>query len=64
MKCPHCGGDISGVLPSLGGKARARKLTKAQRSDIARQAAQSRWKDHEKPKKVGAVARGSRKSKG
>lgn len=31
-----------------GGKARAEKLTKEQRSEIARKAAQSRWKKKEK----------------
>ncbi len=31
-----------------GGKARAAKLTPKQRSDIARKAAQARWKKHSK----------------
>jgi hypothetical protein len=50
MKCPHCGGDISGVLASVGGQARAKKLSKAKRGEIARKAAAARWKGH-KPKK-------------
>jgi uncharacterized protein (UPF0212 family) len=46
MKCPHCGGDIASVMAaagSAGGKARAAKLTKARRSEIAREAAKTRW---------------------
>lgn len=31
-----------------GGKARAAKLTSAERSEIAKKAAQSRWKNHSK----------------
>jgi copper chaperone CopZ len=51
MKCPHCGGDISGVLPSIGGQARAKALTKAKRAAIARKAAAARWKGHKKAKR-------------
>ena len=36
-------------LQSRGGKARARKLTKARRKEIARAAARARWK-RDKPK--------------
>lgn len=46
MKCPHCGGDISAVMASVGGKARAKQLTKAKRGEIARNAAAARWKGH------------------
>ena len=39
------GAFVSGVLGGLkGGKARAAKLTKKQRSDIAKKAAAARWK--------------------
>jgi hypothetical protein len=50
VKCPHCGGDIGPVLASAGGKARAKKLSKAKRAEIARKAAAARWKGH-KPKR-------------
>lgn len=39
VKCSLAGRAAS----ALGGKARARNLTKEQRSEIARQAAQARW---------------------
>lgn len=51
MKCPHCGGDITGLFQSLGGKARAESLSGKKRKDIARKAAQARWKGHTPAKK-------------
>lgn len=35
-------------IGALGGKARAQRLTAAQRSEIARHAAQARWAGHQK----------------
>lgn len=46
MKCPHCGADLGPSIQSEGGTARAAKLTKAERSAIARKGAEARWKDH------------------
>jgi copper chaperone CopZ len=55
MKCPHCGGDISAVLASVGGKARAKQLTKARRREIAKQGATVRWeKDRARKAKLEA----------
>lgn len=34
-------------LGKLGGKARARTLTKSQRAESAKQAAAARWRDHQ-----------------
>jgi hypothetical protein len=50
VKCPHCGGDIGPALAAAGGKARAAKLSKAKRSEIAKKAAQKRWQGHKKAK--------------
>jgi hypothetical protein len=36
-------------LGRLGGKARAKKITKERRSEIARDAATARWKKERKP---------------
>jgi len=42
--------DLAAVaMGRKGGKARASKLTKEQRSDIAKKAAQSRWKKSSEP---------------
>lgn len=38
--------NAAAELGALGGKARAAKLTKAERSEAARLAATARWKDH------------------
>jgi hypothetical protein len=54
MKCPHCGQEIESFRKhgASGGLARLAKLTKERRSEIARKAAQSRWKDTPSPNPV------------
>lgn len=61
MKCPHCGKSIDAALrnaASKGGKSRLKTMTPAQRSEAARKAARSRWKDKQNPSGPCADAQG------
>lgn len=43
MKCPKCGHVFKAENQAMGGKARWRGMTKAQRKRAASEAAKSRW---------------------
>ena len=43
MRCSHCRKKLPATMQSKGGKARAKSLTPAERSEIARAAVNARW---------------------
>lgn len=43
IRCPECGHQWKDKARTKGGKARAKNLTKEQRSEIAKKAAAGRW---------------------
>jgi hypothetical protein len=52
-----CRSKAAAELGRMGGKARAKKLGKEQRSEIARNAAKSRWADHKRSSSSSSTSR-------